>query len=125
MNDGLPLPAVLALTAALALDSTDFVWWRFILQDISLGLAFGVVVGVAAARLIPRGGDGARAVTAHQQLLYGLGVAFLTYGVGFRPSSHPRIIGAERRSSIARHGSGPASVQRHPRPASHATRESR
>lgn len=31
LNDGLALPPVLALTAALAADS-DFVWWRFVLQ---------------------------------------------------------------------------------------------
>src|SRR5215217_7747909 len=35
LNDGLALPAVLALTAALEADK-DFVWWRFVLQDVSL-----------------------------------------------------------------------------------------
>src|ERR687888_2266058 len=44
LNDGLALPAVLALVAALEQD-TDFVWWRFVLQDISLGLLTGAVVG--------------------------------------------------------------------------------
>ena len=40
LNDGLALPAVLAFTAALAADS-DFVWWKFLLQDVSLGVAYG------------------------------------------------------------------------------------
>ena len=34
LNDGLALPAVLALTAALSADS-DFVWWKFVLQDVT------------------------------------------------------------------------------------------
>ena len=33
--------AVLAFTAALA-GEEDFVWWRFVLQDVTLGLVFGV-----------------------------------------------------------------------------------
>ena len=37
LNDGLALPAVLAFTAALA-DEQDFVWWQFVLQDVTLGL---------------------------------------------------------------------------------------
>ena len=36
LNDGLALPAVLAFTAAAESDG-DFVWWRFVLQDVSLG----------------------------------------------------------------------------------------
>ncbi len=78
MNDGLALPAVLAFTAALA-GEEDFVWWRFVLQDVTLGLVFGVVVGFAAARVMPRG----RGVAGipHAQSLYALGVAFVAYGV--------------------------------------------
>src|SRR3954462_108860 len=39
MNDGLPLPAVLAFSAAVGAQD-DFVWWRFVLRDVTLGLAF-------------------------------------------------------------------------------------
>ena len=42
LNDGLALPAVLAFTAALA-DREGFVWWQFVLQDVTLGFAFGIV----------------------------------------------------------------------------------
>src|ERR671937_220327 len=37
MNDGLALPAVLALVAALEVSGGHFVWWRFVLQDVTLG----------------------------------------------------------------------------------------
>jgi NhaP-type Na+/H+ or K+/H+ antiporter len=70
LNDGLALPAVLAFTAALV--GTDhFVWWRFVLQDVGLGFAFGIAMGLLASLAVPR--------TNHS--LYGLGVAFATYGV--------------------------------------------
>ena len=41
LNDGLALPAVLALLAALSATSGQFVWWRFVIQDIGLGLPTG------------------------------------------------------------------------------------
>ena len=41
LNDGLALPAVLALTAAAEPDS-DFIWWEFVLQDVTVGLATGL-----------------------------------------------------------------------------------
>src|SRR3954447_3016213 len=44
LNDGLALPAVLALTAALEADR-DFVWWRFVIEDVSLGFVTGAAVG--------------------------------------------------------------------------------
>src|SRR5262245_51012236 len=44
LNDGLALPPVLALLAALDATRGDFVWWRFVLQDVTLGLAYGVVI---------------------------------------------------------------------------------
>ena len=47
MNDGLALPAVLAFSAALAGDD-DFVWWHFVLQDVTLGFAFGIAIGLLA-----------------------------------------------------------------------------
>jgi sodium/hydrogen antiporter len=72
MNDGLALPAVLAFSAALG-SQDDFVWWRFVLQDVSLGLAFGVVVGLVAARFLP--------ADEHARSLYALGTAFAAYGI--------------------------------------------
>ncbi len=45
LNDGLALPAVLAFAAALDTTSHDFVWWHFVLQDLSLGVAFGLRAG--------------------------------------------------------------------------------
>jgi NhaP-type Na+/H+ or K+/H+ antiporter len=80
LNDGLALPAVLAFTAALESD-TDFVWWRFVLQDVTLGFLTGAVVGFAAARLMPRGRALGGEVTPHQKALYALGVAFTAYGI--------------------------------------------
>src|SRR5918912_819117 len=54
MNDGLALPAVLAFASALSSEQSGFVWWRFVLQDVSLGLVTGAAVGFAAAKLMPR-----------------------------------------------------------------------
>jgi NhaP-type Na+/H+ or K+/H+ antiporter len=54
MNDGLALPAVLALLAALVADPGNFVWWKFILQDVSVGLLTGVVIGYVASLVMPR-----------------------------------------------------------------------
>src|SRR3954467_385057 len=54
LNDGLALPAVLAFSMALRAGDSDFVWWRFVLQDVTLGLACGVAVGYVASRLLPR-----------------------------------------------------------------------
>jgi NhaP-type Na+/H+ or K+/H+ antiporter len=80
MNDGLALPAVLAFTAALVgtgPDGRPFVWWRFVLQDVTVGLLTGVVVAVVAARLLPRDRGG----EAHWRSLYALGTAFAAYGI--------------------------------------------
>ena len=84
LNDGLALPAVLAFTAALAADS-DFVWWKFLLQDVSLGVAYGVVIGYLASHVLPSSRDLERSMPAHQRALYLLGVAFLTYGLTTLP----------------------------------------
>src|ERR671932_716025 len=56
LNDGLALPPVLALTAALSAGEHDFVWWRFVLQDVTLGFLYGILIGLAASVLLPRGG---------------------------------------------------------------------
>jgi NhaP-type Na+/H+ or K+/H+ antiporter len=84
LNDGLALPPVLALTAALAADS-DFTWWTFVLQDVGLGVAYGLVTGYLASHLLPRGGDLEHSIAPHQRALYALGVAFLTYGLTTLP----------------------------------------
>ena len=80
LNDGLALPAVLAFTAALESDE-DFVWWRFVLQDVTLGLVFGVVLAWIASKLMPRGRRLTDSIPAHAQSLYALGLAFAIYGV--------------------------------------------
>jgi sodium/hydrogen antiporter len=86
LNDGLALPPVLALSAALVVGgSGGFVWWRFVLQDVGLGLAFGLVAGLLASRLLPRGAYTREAMPAHQRALYALGVAFATYGIAVLP----------------------------------------
>jgi NhaP-type Na+/H+ or K+/H+ antiporter len=88
LNDGLALPAVLAFLAIAAGDD-DFVWWQFVLQDVTLGFAFGVAVGLLAAVLMPR----SPAIPDHQLSLYALGAAFATYGlaVGLPPEGNGLI----------------------------------
>jgi sodium/hydrogen antiporter len=81
MNDGLALPAVLAFTAALSAGEDDFVWWQFLLRDVSLGLLTGLVVGYAAGKLLPRVRGLEEDMAPHQKALYALGVAFAAYGV--------------------------------------------
>jgi len=84
MNDGLALPAVLAFTAALVgagADGEEFVWWRFVLQDVTLGFAFGIVMGLVASAAMPRERRVDRGIPDHQKSLYALGAAFATYGV--------------------------------------------
>jgi NhaP-type Na+/H+ or K+/H+ antiporter len=80
LNDGLALPPVLALTAALGADR-GFSWPAFVAQDVGLGLLFGVVVGLLASAVLPRERGLATAIPEHQRALFALGVAFLTYGV--------------------------------------------
>lgn len=80
MNDGLALPAVLAFAAA-AGGTHGFVWWKFVLQDVTLGFAFGLAMGFVASRVMPRSRDYARGIPDHQKSLYALGTAFATYGI--------------------------------------------
>ena len=74
LNDGLALPAVLAFTAAAESDG-DFVWWRFVLQDVTVGVITGLLLAFLAARVLPRSSDLDDEVGAHQKGLYALGLA--------------------------------------------------
>jgi sodium/hydrogen antiporter len=85
LNDGLALPPVLALTAALAIGDNDFRWYTFVLQDVGLGVVFGVAIALLAAALLPRDSGLEDGMPAHQRALYALGVAFATYGVAVAP----------------------------------------
>jgi NhaP-type Na+/H+ or K+/H+ antiporter len=87
MNDGLALPAVLAFIAVLSGDD-GFTWWHFVLQDVTLGFAFGLAVGLAAAALIPRDPS----IPDHQRSLYALGAAFATYGLTVLPPAGNGLI---------------------------------
>lgn len=84
LNDGLALPAVVALLASLKGDhGGHFVLWRFLLRDIGVGLLLGLALGWLAALLMPpeRPGSPIHPIPAHQKSLYALGIAFGTYGL--------------------------------------------
>lgn len=113
LNDGLALPAVLTFLAALSTESSDFVWWRFVLQDVGLGLLYGIVIGYCASRLMPtdRQRPLEHPIPSHQKSLYALGVAFATYGVavlaphgnGFIAVFVAAIVLGVRRPDLRRH----------------------
>jgi len=81
LNDGLALPAVLAFAAALDPAETNFLWWRFVLEDVGIGLITGLALGAVAAYVLPRGRALGHEISPRQKSLYALGVAFGTYGV--------------------------------------------
>jgi sodium/hydrogen antiporter len=81
MNDGLALPAVIAFSTALESGQGNFVWWQFVLQDVSLGLVFGIGMGLIASFALPRSHGLREALTSHQKALFALGVAAATYGL--------------------------------------------
>jgi sodium/hydrogen antiporter len=85
LNDGLALPAVLAFAAALGAGGRHFVWWRFVLEDLSVGLATGLLVGFVASALMPRTHDLSEGIAPHQKALYVLGTAFAAYGIAVLP----------------------------------------
>jgi sodium/hydrogen antiporter len=84
LNDGLALPAVLAFAASAAGDE-DFNWWQFVLQDVLVGAATGLVVAFVASRLMPGGRALGDEISTHQKALYALGVAFAAYGTATLP----------------------------------------
>ncbi|MDQ6818365.1 MAG: cation:proton antiporter [Actinomycetota bacterium] len=87
LNDGLALPAVLALAAALDPTNHHFVLWRFLVEDLGLGFAFGIVCGLIASVLMPRPDQHRldNPIPSHQRALYGLGIAFATYSATLLP----------------------------------------
>jgi sodium/hydrogen antiporter len=91
LNDGLALPAVLAFTASAAGDE-DFTWWEFVLQDVLVGVATGLVVAFVGSRLMPGGRSLGDKIAEHQRALYALGVAFTAYGVATLPPSGNGLI---------------------------------
>ena len=70
LNDGLALPAVLAFAYALDPARSNFVWWHFVLRDVTLGFVVGIAVGWICAKPKPP-----------EPSLYGIGVAFATYAL--------------------------------------------
>ena len=94
LNDGLALPAVLALLFALDPDEEDFTWWTFVVQDIAVGFAAGAAVGFAAAKLMPERRALGSEISPHQKALYALGVAFAAYGVAVLPPEGNGLIAA-------------------------------
>lgn len=85
LNDGLALPAVLAFAAAVTTGGGHFVWWRFVLEDLTIGFATGILVGYAASWLMPREEGLEPEIPPHQKSLYALGVAFVAYGIAVLP----------------------------------------
>jgi NhaP-type Na+/H+ or K+/H+ antiporter len=85
LNDGLALPPVLALSAALDATVHHFDVLSFVAQDIGLGLAFGLVLGFAASLLLPRTRPGHDVLHAHEKSLYALGAALAIYGITVLP----------------------------------------
>jgi NhaP-type Na+/H+ or K+/H+ antiporter len=85
LNDGLALPAVLAFSAALRIGEDEFTWWRFVLQDVTLGFLFGIAIGYLASFALPRARGLTESIPDHQKSLYVLGTAFATYGVAVLP----------------------------------------
>jgi sodium/hydrogen antiporter len=79
LNDGLALPAVLAFAYSLDPARANFVWWEFVLRDLTLGFVVGIAIGFLAARVLGRSTELTWEVTPHNKALYAIGVAFATY----------------------------------------------
>jgi sodium/hydrogen antiporter len=70
LNDGLALPAVLAFAYSLDPSKSGFTWWKFVLQDVTLGFGVGIAIGYLTSLVRP-----------HEKSLYALGTAFATYAL--------------------------------------------
>jgi NhaP-type Na+/H+ or K+/H+ antiporter len=77
LNDGLALPAVLALSAALEPGQSGFVWWRFVLENVGIGVGVGVLAGLAASVLVAQGGSAAPRV----KMIGGFALAAASYAI--------------------------------------------
>src|SRR3954447_22371177 len=84
LNDGLALPAVLAFAGSLDASEHDFVWWKFVLQDVTVGLATGLLVGYLASRLAPRS----------HETLFALLIAAVAYALAVLPPHGNGLISA-------------------------------
>lgn len=80
LNDGLALPAVLALSEALNPGHGGFVVWRYVAENLGFGFGVGALVGYLAARaaVLVAGADGG---AAPRRSLYTLGTGFAAYGI--------------------------------------------
>jgi sodium/hydrogen antiporter len=85
LNDGLALPAVLAFAGTLDATRHGFKWWNFVLQDVSVGFATGLLVGYLAARLVPRD---------RWPVLFALVTAAVAYAVAVLPPHGNGLISA-------------------------------
>ncbi len=92
LNDGLALPAVLAFASALDPSQTGFVWWKFVLQDVAVGFATGLIVGYVASVAMPRSVALRSEVSPKQKALFAVGVAFATYGLAVLPPNGNGLI---------------------------------
>lgn len=81
LNDGLALPAVLAFAYSLDPSKSGFVWWHFVLRDVSLGFAVGIGVGLVASLVMARSAGLRWEVDPHQKAMFAIGVAFATYAL--------------------------------------------
>lgn len=80
LNDGLALPAVLVLAAALR-PGGHFSWLSFLVRDLGVGFAAGVLIGLLAARVLPRQPGPDDSTPAQARTLYAVGTAFACYGI--------------------------------------------
>jgi sodium/hydrogen antiporter len=81
LNDGLALPAVLAFAYSLDPSRSDFVWWHFVLRDVTLGFVVGIAAGLVASRVMGRSTALDWEIGPHEKALYAIGVAFATYAL--------------------------------------------
>jgi NhaP-type Na+/H+ or K+/H+ antiporter len=98
LNDGLALPAVLAFAYALDPSKSDFVWWRFVLQDVTLGFALGIAVGYLASKLPGRALPIAAALATYglARAAHGNGLIAISLGI-LRPDIRDLV---DRRSEV-------------------------